>query len=147
MEKEIERIMTSQEQIIQALKSKFDTLNLTFYQNIWEKRVYNWLLEDDKYSKLADWCSREIEVLGDISSVFSPINKSDKYSMDDFKTYKDSIGNLAIIVHLRSILVSAKCSDQERKNIEYALCKIFNIAYSDTANEYIQRGADNDKKQ
>lgn len=127
------------EKLKSILISAFNKMNETYYEHIWDKRIDMWLLEDSKYNKLSEWCENKIESYQHFINIFSPVHKDNTYSQNDFKAYKKYVEEFAILIHLNSLLCNPKCNEQERENIEYTLCKTFNILYDKQLNTYIEK--------
>lgn len=125
------------ENLIEALESEYKKSRESFFRYAWRERISQDLVVENKYAKLVDWINEKIENELEAINIFNPADKNEEYTMGFLKTYKEACQDLAILLNFKGLLLDDRCNVQMRDNIEYAACKIFNIRYNETLQQYI----------
>lgn len=111
--------------------------NMEFFGYAWRENIRNMLSKEDKYSKLIDWINKEIETHKNNMNIFNPADKVIGYTNEFFKNYETACKNIAMLLNFKEVLLDSKCTTKMRENIEYTICKVFNIKYSELLNDYV----------
>lgn len=111
--------------------------NKVFFSYAWRENVINILNNEDRYSKLIDWINKEIETQKNNMNIFNPADKVIEYTNEFFKNYETACKNIAMLLNFKEVLLSEKCTIKMRENIEYTICKVFNIKYNEMLNDYV----------
>lgn len=111
--------------------------NKVFFSYAWRENVINILNNEDRYSKLIDWINKEIETQKINMNIFNPADKVIEYTNEFFKNYETACKNIAMLLNFKEVLLSEKCTIKMRENIEYTICKVFNIKYNEMLNDYV----------
>lgn len=129
--------METNERILRGISRALVESNQIFFESAWRKKIGEILMEESRYTKLVRWCDSEIERRQGVVATFNPASRNETYTNDMFKTYQAQLGELAMLVQFREMLIDSQCTEEERKNIEYAICKIFCIKYEENLRDYI----------
>lgn len=111
--------------------------NKVFFGYAWRENVNNLLSSEDRYSKLIDWINKEIETHKNYMNIFNPANKVIGYTNEFFKNYETACKNIAMLLNFKEVLLDGKCTIKMRENIEYTICKVFNIKYNEMLKDYV----------
>ena len=111
--------------------------NKVFFSYAWRENVNNLLSREYRYSKLIDWINKEIETQKNNMNIFNPADKVIGYTNEYFKNYETACKNVAMLLNFKEVLLSEKCTIKMRENIEYTICKVFNIKYNEMLNDYV----------
>ena len=111
--------------------------NKVFFSYAWRENVNNLLSSEYRYSKLIDWINKEIETQKNNMNIFNPADKVIGYTNEYFKNYETACKNIAMLLNFKEVLLSEKCTIKMRENIEYTICKVFNIKYNEMLNDYV----------
>lgn len=111
--------------------------NLEFMNFALKEQVTNFLEQNSKYAKLVEWLDSEIEFYKNNMVAFNPSLRNDDYINAYFKNYDEACKNIAMLLNLRFILVNKHCTNEMRENIEYTICKVFNVHYNDNLEAYV----------
>ena len=122
--------------LIEILKKEFRKNNQVFYEDAWKDRIETGIKLNGKYDKLLEWLNGEIELLGETVNVFSPL-ESKSHTKKHANTYLNFIQNIGVLIHCKELLLEPKLTEKERENIEYTVCKLFNIHYNEKLGIYV----------
>lgn len=111
--------------------------NKVFFSYAWRENVNNLLSSEDRYSKLINWINKEIEKHKTDMNIFNPADKVIGYTNEFFKNYETACKNIAMLLNFKEVLLDGKCTIKMRENIEYTICKVFNIKYNEMLNDYV----------
>ncbi len=126
-----------EEKIVKSIRNKLNDGFCEYFSYAWREKVDEMLKEESRYSKLVKWLDKEIEETVSLINVFCPADRSEDYTNDYFRTYKELMQNLAIMIHCRELLLDERTTTKMRENIEYTVCKLFNIHFSEFLNNYV----------
>lgn len=87
----------------------------------------------ERYAKLVEWCDKEIKQAALTINTFSPVDKDGNYTVDFLKTWREDLHYFSELVYFRALLLDNRTNNEQRKNIEYTICKLYGIHY----NEYL----------
>lgn len=111
--------------------------NKVFFNYAWRENIRNMFSTEDKYSKLIDWINEQIKFYKNNMNIFNPADKMINYTNEFFKNYETACKNIAMLLNFKEVLLSEKCTTKMRENIEYTICKVFNIKYNERLNCYV----------
>lgn len=123
--------------LIFVIEREFEKANEIFFSYAWRVKLSKLLNGEKKYSKLVTWMDDRIELNLNLINLFNPSDKTKQYKIEDFNTYRKACEEFAMLINMKSIILNEKCNMQMRKNIEYAICKYFNVHYDDMLNRYV----------
>ena len=123
--------------LLENIKKFMVDNNKVFFSYAWRENVTNILNNEDRYSKLIDWINKEIEKHKTYMNIFNPADKVIGYTNEFFKSYETACKNIAMLLNFKEVLLSEKCTIKMRENIEYTICKVFNIKYNEMLNDYV----------
>lgn len=125
------------EDLIKAIERQYDKSRDVFFSYAWRKDIGERLTDENKYARLVDWIDKRIEEnLNDIN-IYNPADRHEKYTKAHFEFYCKACKELGMLVNLKWIMLDDRCTLKMRENIEYTICKIFNITYDSKYNRYI----------
>ncbi len=125
------------EDLIKAIESQYDKSRDVFFSYAWRKCIGECLTDENKYARLVDWINKKIkENLEDIN-IYNPADRNEKYTNGFFESYCNACKELAMLINLKWIMLDDRCSLKMRENIEYTICKVFNIKFDSKYNMYI----------
>lgn len=119
--------------IQKVLKSKLGE----YYSCAWRENIKELLETESKYTKLVKWLDGEIEQRLLMINVFCPADRNENYTNNDFKIYSEQMKDLAIMVHCKELLNDERTTTKMRESIEYTICKIYGVHYSEYLKEYV----------
>lgn len=122
-----------------AIKNIFRKNNLEFFSYAWRENVDNFLTAESKFSQLVDWINERLKDEFTMINVNNPADKDETYSVSKMKSYLEACRNVSLLVNAKEILIDDKCTTKMRENLEYTLCKIFNLKYNKDLG-YIPKG-------
>lgn len=123
--------------LLENIKKFMIDNNKVFFSYAWRENVNNLLISEDRYSKLIDWINKEIEIQKNNMNIFNPADKVIGYTNEFFKNYETACKNIAMLLNFKEVLLDSKCTIKMRENIEYTICKLFNIKYNEMLNDYV----------
>lgn len=129
--------MIDKEAIINAVKAEAEKANEIFFGYAWRAKIENWLEEESRYTELARWIEKQIDGFKRVAMTFCPADRTKDYTMEDYKTYRQAIADFAMLTQLRDCLFDKQCSEKQRANIEYTVCKAFNIHWNEQLKKYV----------
>lgn len=116
--------------------------NEEYFSYAWRTGISEILTTESKYSRLIDWINSEIKYYQDNMNVFNPAHKIDGYTNAFLRIYRDACMNITILLNFKHILLDDNTTVQMRENIEYTMCKLYNIKYNDILKIYVVGGID-----
>ena len=122
--------------ILRAIEEVMTQNNRHYFSYIWREKVKNELKADSKYQKLLDWINAEINISLSLINVINPAEGELEY----WDLYKTAMGKIAVLVHLREILLYQTCTDEMRASIERCFCEKMKIRYWEPLGEYLETG-------
>lgn len=125
------------EKILNSIENELKRNNQKYFDYAWRENITNFVETESKHDQLLKWINNQIELQADKINVLNPADKDQKYSIENFKTYMDALRDFAFLVNMREILCDTKSTNEMRDNIEYTICKIFNIEYSEFLKCYV----------
>lgn len=125
------------EDLIDAIKNEYSKSHEEFFGYAWREKLSDILIWENKYSKLIEWIDVKIDECLKSINIFNPADKFEEYTNEYFNNYKTACGNLAMLLNFKLIILDKRCSTKMRRNIEYTICKIFEIKYNDMLQRYI----------
>ena len=126
--------------IVNAIEKEFKKKNDDYFSYAWREKLGElgeFLAEESKYTKLVDWINHEIEICNETKNVLSPADKDEKTTRGMVNTYLALMQKLAVLVHCRELLLDSRSTTKMRENIEYTICKLYGVHYSEQLKEYI----------
>lgn len=127
----------SVDKLIELLEKQYKKNNKEFFSYAWRENIKNFIEQDSKYQTLVEWIDTQIELAQDLQNVFNPADKTEDYINSYFDTFKEASMNLAILLNFKHLLLHKNTTTTMRDNIEYSICKIYNIKYNKELNSYI----------
>lgn len=108
-----------------------------FFSYAWREKLGEMLKEESKYCRLIEWINGELEQCKVGINVFCPADKQEDYTKQYANTYLLSMQKFAVLLHFRALLLDRRTTIKMRENIEYTLCKLYGIHYSEELNCYV----------
>ena len=127
-------------EIINAIQKEIKKGNGEFFNYAWREKLGelgSFLEEEGKYSKLVNWIDTEIQSCNSLKNVFCPADRNEQTTMSMVNTYGDLMKKLAILIHCKELLLDSRTTIKMRENIEYTICKLYNIKYVANLNSYV----------
>lgn len=119
------------------LEDQYGKQKADFFAMAWRQIEGDLLETASRYSKLVDWCSKEIQQSSALINAFSPADKNDSYTNGFFKVWLDQVHYVAELVYLRGLLVDSRTTNEQRTNIEYTICKRYGVRYNEYLEDYV----------
>lgn len=116
-----------------------------YFSYAWRDKLGEMLAVESKFARLLEWVNKEIADCCFVVNFFSPADKNENYTRAKAQIYVEHIKRLGILVHCRELLIDSRTTVEMRENIEYTLCKFFNIFYEEKLDCYIYGGKKNEK--
>lgn len=98
---------------------------------------------DEKSLKLAkkrfaliDWATEQLNFAKKITSAFNPCKKDENYANWQIKEYLRYSQMKAVLEDSISVLENSKSTQQMYDNVEYTLCKLYDIKYLEELEVY-----------
>jgi hypothetical protein len=120
-----------------ALALQFGKQNAEFFAMAFREQAGAFLEQSSRFSKLVDWCDKEIRRAGAILNIFSPADKTDEYTTAQVKLWRDQVDYVAELVYFRELLVNHNTTTAQRENIEYTICKLYAVHYDEYLGDYV----------
>lgn len=120
-----------------ALVAQFGEQNANFFAMALHEQAGVILEQSSRFSKLADWCSKEIRQAGAILNTFSPLDKTQNYTQEQAKIWREQLQYAAELVYFYTMLCDRRTTNKQRENIEYAINKFYGIHYSEALGDYV----------
>jgi hypothetical protein len=124
--------------LVRAIEKEYKKSKEAFFAYAWRETVGSTLAIENKYSTLIDWINERICLNADIINIFNPADKTEQYTNGFFNTYRNACEELAMLLNFKEILLDDRCTVQMRENIEYAICKMFDMYYNEQLNNYVK---------
>lgn len=125
------------EKLIKAIEKEYDKNRDVFFEYAWREKINEFLNADTKYARLVDWINERIKMHRDTINAFNPADRTEQYTNGFFEHYRKACEELAMLINLKWIILDNRCTMAMRDNIEYTICKIFNIHYNDLLKCYV----------
>ena len=129
-----------EENILKAIEQELNKGNEQFFGYAWRDKLKilgDFLEEESRYTQLVTWINQEIGKTNQTKNVFSPASKDKDTTLAMVNNYLSLMQKLAVLIHCREMLLDSRTTTQERENIEYTLCKLYKIHYSEKLRSYI----------
>ena len=110
-----------------------------YFGSAWRDKIGDMLEEESKYARLVEWINKEIDMCVQLVNVFCPADKDEEYTNGFVNTYLSQMQKLGVLVHCRLLLYDDRTTLEIRENIEYTICKLYDIEYSSMLKEYIPK--------
>ena len=110
-----------------------------YFGYAWRDKIGDMLEEESKYARLVEWINKEIDMCVQLVNAFCPADKDEGYTNGFVNTYLSQMQKLGVLVHCRLLLCDDRTTLEMRENIEYTLCKLYDIRYSTMLKEYIPK--------
>lgn len=108
-----------------------------YFSYAWRDKLGEMLAVESKFARLLEWVNKEIADCCFVVNFFSPADKNENYTMTHIKIYLDKMRDLAVLVHCRELLLDNRTTVEMRENVEYTICKLFNIHYCENLKCYV----------
>lgn len=127
------------EDLIKAVEKEYGKSKDEYFNYAWREKITECLNEENKYSKLIEWINERIDLNKININIFNPADRTEQYTNGFFELYRKSCEEMAMLINLKIIILDKRCSIQMRENVEYAVCKIFNVYYNKELDSYISK--------
>lgn len=127
------------EDLIKAVEKEYGKSIDEYFNYAWREKITECLNEENKYSKLIEWINERIDLNKININIFNPADRTEQYTNGFFELYRKSCEEMAMLINLKIIILDKRCSIQMRENVEYAVCKIFNVYYNKELDSYISK--------
>lgn len=125
------------EDLIKAIERQYNKSRDAYFSYAWREKVNEFLSDESKYARLVDWINDRIDFNRDTIDVFNPADRTEQYNNGFFKKYCEACKELAMLINFKEIILDNHCTTKMRENIEYAICKFFNIHYNEQLRCYV----------
>jgi hypothetical protein len=125
------------ENLYKSIKKEFAKHEKAYFEYAWREKIGEMLESESKYEKLVEWIDKELDFTSSIVGVFSPADRNEKTTIAMVNTYRNLMEKIAILIHCRELLLDRRSTTKMRENIEYTLCKFYNIKYSEELKIYV----------
>ena len=120
-----------------ALAKQYGEQNAAFFAMALNEQAGAFLETASRFSKLVDWCDKEIKQAGAIINTFSPADKTTDYTQAQAKLWREQVHYLAELVYYHALLTDHRTTTAQRQNIEYTICKLYGINYDEYLGDYV----------
>lgn len=127
------------EDLIKAVENEYGKSKDEYFNYAWREKITECLNEENKYSKLIEWINERIDLNKININIFNPADRTEQYTNGFFELYRKSCEEIAMLINFKIIILDKRCSIQMRENVEYAICKIFNVYYNKELDSYISK--------
>lgn len=125
------------ENLIRVIEKEYAKTQDIYFSYAWRERVEETLKEESKYARLVEWINERVNLNKTIIDMFNPADRNEQYNNGFFSNYRKACEELAMLINMKCIILDNRCSSKMRENIEYAICKIFGIHYSQELGYYL----------
>lgn len=125
------------EDLINAIEKQYAKTQDVYFSYAWREKIDKWLDAESKYARLVDWINERVADKQIDIDVFSPADKTKEYSNGTFNLYRKACEEIGMLLHLKGLILDKRCTTAMRDNIEYTICKIFNIHYNEQLRCYV----------
>lgn len=125
------------DKILKAIRNKLNDSFCEYFSYAWREKVDEMLTTESRFTKLVEWLDKEIRQKLSLVNMFCPADRIDGYTNQNFQTYSEQIKDIAVMTHCRELLLDSRSTTQMRENIEYTVCKVYGIHYSEFLNAYV----------
>jgi hypothetical protein len=129
--------MDIKEELISVIENTLSQTLDIYFSYAWREKIGEFLEEESKYTKLVCWIDKEIDICTKAINVFSPADRDEDYKNRDIKEYLNSMQKLSTLLHFRLLLIDSRSNTKIRENIEYTICKLYDISYSEQLEDYV----------
>lgn len=127
------------EDLIKAVEKEYGKSKDEYFNYAWREKITECLNEENKYSKLIEWINERIDLNKININIFNPADRTEQYTNGFFELYRKSCEEIAMLINFKIIILDKRRSIQMRENVEYAICKIFNVCYNKELDSYISK--------
>lgn len=117
------------DRILKEIEKELRKNNIEYFSYAWREKIINFLEDESRYSKLVEWIDNKIEFNRKYINVFNPADKTESYTNEFFKNYMEALKDFAFLINMKLILLDEKSTTKMRENIEYTICKLYNIKF------------------
>lgn len=125
------------EKLLNALSDAFKESGEQFSEFLWRDNIGEMIESQKRYSRLVEWIERQIDICMLRININTPANKSEDYTNGKFSDYLEDLKDVALLVNCKELLKDERTSREQRGNIEYTLCKIYGVHYSEYLEDYV----------
>ena len=119
------------------MRAQYGELFAEYFTAAVKASAGEWLSNASRFAKLVAWCDKEIRRTGGIINVFSPADKTADYTNENFKLWREQVHYLAELLYFHDLLIDERTTNEQRQNIEYTICKLYGIHYSQDLEDYV----------
>lgn len=123
--------------ILRKIEREINNSFITYFSYAWRENLNEMLTTESKYSKLVNWLNKEIESKMSTANCFSPADKTEDYTNDFYRIFRELLSDISFMIYLREILLDERTTTQMRENIEYTIEKVFGTHYSEYLEDYV----------
>lgn len=130
-------------ELIKAIQNELQKSGSSYFSYAWREKmeqINSFLEEESRHSKLVVWIEKELELMGEIKDIFCPADKTETTTRREIDTYLKTMQKLAVLVHFRELLLDDRTTTEMRDNIEYTICRLYALEYSEMLDCYVQGG-------
>lgn len=127
---------------IEAIQKTLSSSNERIFSYAWREKLGEmgeFLEQESRYCKLVNWIDHRLDCEIKTIGVFCPCDKDENYTMAYLNTYLESMQTVGVLTQLKELLLDSRSTTKMRENIEYTLCKLYNLEYSEQFKDYIHR--------
>lgn len=125
------------ENLLNAIRNEFRKHQTVYFEYAWREKIGEFLEAESKYERLVDWINKELELWGETANVFNPADRNENTTLAMVNKYQEIMGKIAVLVHCKELLLDSRTTTKMRDNIEYTLCKLYKIHYSEELKCYV----------
>lgn len=130
--------MMDMDKILKVIEKELSESNAVYLKTLCKEKLGSFLEETSRFTKLVKWIDKERDLLKISISLFTPAwRDGQEYKKSYFNNYMNALKDWAFLTAMKDLLVSDGTSNNDRNNIEYTLCKIYNIHYSEQLKIYV----------
>lgn len=120
-----------------ALAERYGEQNAEFFAMALHEQAGEFLEQSSRFSKLAEWCEKEMRQAGAVLNVFSPADKNADYTQERAKMWLENVHYFAELTYFHGILLDHRTTTAQRENIEYTICKLYGVHYNEYLGDYV----------
>ena len=120
-----------------ALAAEYGATMAEFYAAMWKEAQGEFLEQSSKFAQLVEWIDKELRIYAPLVNAFSPADKTTDYTTTDLKNWREQVHYVAELIYFRGVLLDSRTTTEQRRNIDYTMCKIYGIKYDDEIRGYL----------
>jgi len=125
------------ERLLIALEEEFKKNGEEFKAFLWQDGLGKTLESQKRFVKLKNWVRRRIEIESLSFSINAPMKRTEEYTNGNFEDYLESIQSFGVLLHCLQLLEDRQTSEEQRKNIEYTLERLYGVKYDEMLEDYV----------